>query len=84
MCAAELRAPVPDELSEPARFTVTIDAEEKEFDRDEYRWCLGMAEGSSVPAVPEAGTAALYPFNIVCHRSGWSCALCAKIGRAHV
>ena len=34
---AEFRAPVLDELSEPARFTVTTDAEEKEFERDEYR-----------------------------------------------
>ena len=33
----ELRAPVLDELRDAVRFTVTTDAEEKEFEREEYR-----------------------------------------------
>lgn len=34
---AEFLDPVPEELREAVRFTVTTDAEEKELDREEYR-----------------------------------------------
>jgi hypothetical protein len=44
-----LRAPVLVELSEPVRLTVTTEAEEKELDREEYRWCLGNAVGPLPP-----------------------------------
>ena len=37
---AEFRAPVPDELSEPVRFTVTTEAEESELVREECRCCF--------------------------------------------
>lgn len=46
---AEFRAPVPDELSEPVRFTVTTDAEERELVRDEWRWCLWGMEWTLPP-----------------------------------
>lgn len=59
----ELRAPVPDdELREAVRFTVTIEADEKEFEREEeYLWCLGMAEGGLVFDDPETGAGVAAP-----------------------
>ena len=33
----EFRAPAPEELSDPLRFTVTTDAEDRELERDECR-----------------------------------------------
>lgn len=55
--AAEFLAPVPDdELSDVVRFTVTIDADEKEFEpEDEYRVCFGIAEGALTLDEPEDG-----------------------------